>query len=103
MIREDATAAGFDPKLLDEILGADGELPIAVKVAADRWTHFVTNDAGIAEPGDAGTASYDDEGHWVTVSESAGCPACVQVFEWSLVDGSLTLRLVPVEGQRQYG
>ena len=70
------------------------------KVAGDRFTHFVTNDAGIAEPGDIGTASYDDEGRWVTVSESVGCPGCVQVLAWSLVDGSLTLTLVSVDGQR---
>ena len=102
VVREDAIAAGFDPELVDEFLGADGELPIAFKVAGDRWTHFVTNDAGIAEPGDVGTSSYDDEGHWVTVSASQGCPGCVQVLAWSLVDSSLTLTLVSVDGQRSY-
>ncbi len=102
VVREDAIAAGFDPELVDDFLGADGELPITYKVAGHRFTHFVTNDAGIAEPGDIGTASYDDEGRWVTVSESVGCPGCVQVLAWSLVDGSLTLSLVSVDGQRPY-
>ena len=72
VVREDAIAAGFDPELVDKYLEADGELPMAYKVAGDRWTHFVTNDSGIAETGDIGTASYDDEGHWVTVGEARG-------------------------------
>ena len=66
VVREDAIAAGFDPELVDKHLEADGKLPMAIKVAGDRWTHFVTTDSGIAEIGDAGTASYDDEviGSW---------------------------------------
>ena len=75
VVREDAIAAGFDPELVDKYLEADGELPMAIKVAGDRWTHFVTTDSGIAEIGDARTASYDDDGHWVTVSESEELPA----------------------------
>ena len=90
LVREDAIAAGFDPALVDKHLEADGELPMAIKVAGNRWTHFVTTDSGIAEIGDAGTASYDDDGHWVLVNPSGR----VLSYEWSLTDGSLTLMIV---------
>jgi hypothetical protein len=99
VVRADAIAAGFDPALVDKFLGADGELPIALKVAGDRWTLFVTDDADFAEPGDGGSSSYDAEGRWVQISESQGCPGCVGVLEWSLSDGVLSLTLVPGEGQ----
>jgi hypothetical protein len=90
VIREEAIAAGFDPELVDKFLEADGKLPMTIKVAGDRWTHFVTNDAGIPEIGDAGTASYDDDGHWVLVNPSGR----VLSYEWSLTDGSLTLTII---------
>jgi hypothetical protein len=62
---------------------------------AGRYTHYVTSPAGILEVGDVGTYSYDDEGRWVVVSESTGCPGCVSVVEWTLVDEALTLTLAP--------
>ncbi len=33
----------------------------------------------------------------MTVSDTPGCPGCVLTFEWTLVDGTLTLALSPNE------
>ena len=94
----DAERLGIDPDgPATAGLGADGEVAITFEIEGDRWTHFVTDDAGGVAVGDLGTASYDEDGRWVTVSESAGCAGCVLAYEWTLVDGTLTLKLVPTE------
>ena len=98
VIGEEAVAAGFDPEVVETVIGADGELPIVLKVAGDRWSLFVTNDSGIAELGDLGTASYDGDGRWVIVSESVGAPGVVEVLDWTMSDGMLSLAYAPVEG-----
>ncbi len=67
-------------------------------MAGDRWTEFQTNDSGIAEIGDLGTASYDRDGHWVTVSESEEAPGAVEVLDWTMSDGMLSLAFASVEG-----
>jgi hypothetical protein len=89
--REDGEALGLEPALFDAVFGADGELPIEFEIEGDQWRHITTNDAGIREVGDRGTSSYDEDGRWVTVSESIGCPRCVGIFEWTYDSGTLTL------------
>lgn len=94
-------ALGLDPQLVNEILGADGELPVSIEIEDDRWTLYVTNDAGVSEQGDLGASTYDNRGRWVTVSESSGCRGCVIAFDWTYAEGTLSLTLSPVEG-REY-
>jgi hypothetical protein len=89
--RADGEALGLEPALLDSVFSADGELPIEFEIEGDKWRHYVTNDAGIRELGDLGTSSYDEDGRWVTVSESTGCPGCVGILEWTYDNDTLTL------------
>ena len=67
------------------------------EIDGDRWSQFTTDDAGATSTGDFGTASYDAAGRWVTRSDTPGCLGCVLTFEWTLVDGTLTLALSPNE------
>jgi hypothetical protein len=85
----DGEALGLEPDVLDALLGTDGEAPVALEIAGDRYTRYVTNDAGRAEVGDVGTTSYDDGGRSVAVSEG-GCAGCTVAYEWSYDDGTLT-------------
>jgi hypothetical protein len=76
--------------MLDEVFGPDGKLTVSFEITGDHWRQLAMNDAGITEVGDRGTASYDDDGRWVTVSESVGCRGCVGTVEWTYHDGTLT-------------
>ena len=97
--REDAVADGLDPGVVDEILGADGELTIVWRFDDGSWTESA-NDAGgdVFEVGDGGTYTYDEDGHLVTTSQSGGCRGCVGAMDWALTDDVLTMTLVPFEG-----
>jgi TRAP-type C4-dicarboxylate transport system substrate-binding protein len=99
ILRDEAIAEGFDPDLVDAMLGPDGELPTAIEITTDRWIHHVTNDAGFSEIGDLGTYTYDEDGRFVATSESTGCPGCVATLDWTLTNGILTLKSTPVDGQ----
>jgi hypothetical protein len=99
--RADALAAGFDPALVDKELGADGRLPLDIKILGGQYTVFEFNDAGVSDVGDLGTSSYDSEGHWVIISKSSGCTGCIDVTGWSLVNGVLTLTLVNQQGSSE--
>jgi len=90
ILREEAIAEGFAPDLVDAMLGTDGEMPLALEITADGWTIHVTNDAGFSEVGDLGTNEYDANGNWI--ARTAGG---FLTYEWSLVDGMLTLTLLP--------
>lgn len=96
-----ATAAqarrlGLDAPVVQRMLGADGKLPVTLRIAGDRWTILVTEeDGGIPVAGDVGSLSYDGEGRLVTVSESEGCPGCVGTYAWRLAGDSLTLEFAP--------
>jgi TRAP-type C4-dicarboxylate transport system substrate-binding protein len=98
ILRDEAIADGFDPELVDALLGPDGELPEAIEITLDGWLHHVTNDAGFSEVGDLGTYSYDEDGRLVMTAESTGCPGCVAVLDWVLTNGVLTLKFSPVNG-----
>jgi hypothetical protein len=89
----DADAAGLSEELREESLGSDGQMPTTIEFDGDRWTIYVTNDAGIAEVGDLGALEYDGQGRLVTTSESTGCPGCVWVADWSLEGETLELEL----------
>jgi TRAP-type C4-dicarboxylate transport system substrate-binding protein len=91
ILRDEAIAEGFDPDLVDAMVGPDGELPVAIEITADGWVHHVTNDAGFSEIGDLGTYTYDDESNWVASSACCGS----QTFSWSLAGETLTLTAVP--------
>jgi TRAP-type transport system periplasmic protein len=87
--RADGEALGLDDEILDAIgIGADGEMPVAIEIANGRWTYYVTNDAGIREPGTGGTYRYDDAGHWVAHEE---CCDETAAFDWTLAEDVLTL------------
>ena len=92
----DFDAAGLPEELREEFLGSDGEMPTAYEFDGDRYTHYVTNDAGVEEVGDLGTVDYDDQGRLVTTSQSTGCPGCVGTLEWSF-DGQVLDMITPPE------
>jgi TRAP-type C4-dicarboxylate transport system substrate-binding protein len=98
ILRDEAIAEGFDPELVDAMLGPDGELPEAIEITPDGWLHHVTNDAGFSEVGDLGTYTYDEDGLLVLTSESTGCPGCVVVVDWTLTNGILALKFGDVDG-----
>ena len=96
----EAEALGADPGFIDEAIGPDGELGITVEFDADTWLQQQDDDGdGVFTHGDHGTYDYDDDGQLVTTSESSGCRGCVGVFDWSFADGTLTIGLVPYDGQ----
>jgi hypothetical protein len=95
--RDAALADGRDPALVDELLGADGELPLSIKFQGDRYTVFDTADDGSTGPGDIGTQYIDADGRRVQTSESEGCPGCVSIIDWTLAGDTLTLSCAPVD------
>jgi TRAP-type C4-dicarboxylate transport system substrate-binding protein len=80
-------AMGLDPQLVRDMVGPDGQTPIAFEISGDSWTHLVTNDAGIEEVGDRGTSSYDEQGRWVQTNQSGSFP-----YLWELRDGVLSIQ-----------
>lgn len=98
--RTDATERGLDPSVVDPMLGDDGVIPISLVIKDGRWTLKVTEDNGVTEVGDLGTYSYDDQGHWVQVSESGGCRGCRASIDWSFTDDVLTLTFAAAQEQR---
>jgi hypothetical protein len=97
----DGEALGLDREFVEAIVGPDRELPIALEIDGDRWTIWTTEDNGSVQ-GEGGTASYDENGRWVTVIQSSyRCPDCVQAFDWTYFDGTLTLTLLPIPA-REY-
>ena len=95
--RQEAQERKLDMKIVGPMLGGDGKLPIDLKIEGDRWTVFVTDDSGITEVGDVGSATYDEEGHWVTTSESVGCPQCTARVQWQLAGDKLVLAFAPAD------
>ncbi|CAN5659668.1 hypothetical protein BH18ACT3_BH18ACT3_15150 [soil metagenome] len=95
--RDVEIARGLDPAVVNEFMGADGELVLTLTFEHGRWTQRNVLEDGSLEVGDVGTFSYDEEGRLVTVSTSGGCRGCTGVFDWSLADGVLTI--TAAEGQ----
>lgn len=92
----EARRRGLDAPVVQRMLGADGKLPVTLRIAGDRWTVLVTEeDGGIPTPGDSGSLSYDRQGRLVTVSESPGCPGCIGKFAWTLTGDALELAFTP--------
>lgn len=60
---KEAQERKLDMKTGAPMFGADGKLPIDLKIVGDRWTSFVTDDSGVTEPGDLGSSTCDGEGH----------------------------------------
>jgi hypothetical protein len=89
----EAKRLGLEKDVAAEILGEDGSQRLEIKIAGDRYVHFVEEDAAMVV-GDEGTATYDADGNWVATSESTGCPGCVLTFGWSLNGGRLTLTML---------
>ena len=96
----EAEALGADPGFIDAAIGSDGELDTTYEFDSGTWlAQLDENDDGVFTHGDHGTIEYDDDGQLVTTSESTGCRGCVGVIDWSFADGTLTLDLVPYDGQ----
>jgi hypothetical protein len=76
----DAEAVGIGPADVAAVLGADGQAVLELEIDGDRWKQYVTEDDGRRALGDLGTWSLDDDGNWVTVSDSPGCRGCTGVI-----------------------
>lgn len=86
----DAEGAGVDDETAAAMLGPDGEMPLTIELAGDRFTMHVTNEAAVSEVGDLGTVSYDEAGRLVLASEAVDV---IQVFDWTLDGTELSLSL----------
>src|SRR5690606_20810954 len=73
--RAEAEALGIDPATAAEM---DHEHAV-IEIDGDRFRLLVGKNPDRLEIGDEGASTYDDEGNWVTTSESVGCPGCVTV------------------------
>jgi hypothetical protein len=88
----EARRRGLDAPVVQRLLGADGKLPVTLRIAGDRFAILVTEeDGGVPVPGDSGSLSYDGRGRLVTVSESPGCPGCIGVYTWTVDGDALTM------------
>lgn len=93
--RSDAERLGIDPTVVD--LEATGdEYHVAIEVDGDRWRQLGGASPDLLEVGDEGRAEYDDEGNWVTTSESAGCPGCTVAIGWT-IDGDTLMLTAPAD------
>jgi hypothetical protein len=99
--RADALVLGIDAKDADAMFATQATKTISLVVDERRWTQYESNN-GPGEVGDLGTYSYDSAGHWLTVSESSGCPRCLIAFDWQVSNGVLTLALADVAGHGAY-
>ncbi len=88
---------GFKPEFVDQLLGPDGRMPTTLKLQKGLFSFFVTNDAGLAELGDTGAATYDPAGLLIMTSASSGCPGCVYFYRWTYHGTSLTLEITKKE------
>lgn len=89
--RDDAIEAGFDPEMVDQIMGDRGVVQFTIRFEGPRYTQSQRTDDGPADVGDDGRQYIDDEGHLVTVSESPGAPGATSVLDWTLDGDQLTL------------
>lgn len=90
----DARKVGLPRDRAAVILGRDGEWRLELRVAGDTFAQFGDDGDGPLTQGDGGTATYDEDGHWVTTSNSPGCPGCVATVDWSVEGDRLTLRII---------
>ena len=85
----DAERLGVDPAVAAEAFG--DELHVVIEVEGDRYRQLSGVNPDRLEVGDEGTSVYDDEGNWVTTSESTGCPGCTATIGWTFDGDTLVL------------
>jgi len=89
--RAEALAAGVPEEFLDEEFPGVDELRITYQIDDGGWMQLANYGGAGDRAGDRGTYTYDEDGRWITTSESEGCQGCVGVIEWSLDADTLTL------------
>jgi TRAP-type C4-dicarboxylate transport system substrate-binding protein len=89
----DADRLGVDPAVAAEAFG--DEYHVVFEVDGDRYRQLGGANPDRLEVGDEGTSAYDDQGNWVTTSESAGCPGCTATIGWTFDGDTLVLSAPP--------
>ncbi len=97
LTRTQAERAGIPEADIVEQLAADDRVPLTFQFLGGSWSILVTNDQGIDEGGDSGTAEYIAPGRVVLTSDSPGCPGCIQRLTWQIRGDTLTLDQAPGE------
>ncbi len=97
LTRAQAEDAGIPEADIVEQLGADDRMPLTFRFLGDSWSILVTNEQGIDEGGDSGTADYVAPGRVVLTSDSPGCPGCIQRLTWRIRGDRLVLDRAPGE------
>jgi hypothetical protein len=92
--RPDAIAAGFDPVVIDEIIGGRDVVQFIVRFDGARYSQYQRNDDGPADLGDRGRRYADDDGHVVLVSDNSAVSAGATVLDWTVKGDELTLTCV---------
>jgi hypothetical protein len=89
--REDAVEAGFDPEIVDEIIGDRGAVQFTIAFEGPRYVQSQRTGDGPADVGEEGRQYIDDDGHLVWVSESPGALGATSVLDWTLEGDELTM------------
>lgn len=77
-----ARELGLSRRTIARYVGADGVLPLGMKLQQQTYILYVVDDDDEARPYDMGGYSYDGEGRLVLSSSSGGCDDCATVLAW---------------------
>jgi hypothetical protein len=89
--REAAIEAGFEPEMVDEMMGDRGVVQFTIRFEGPRYVQLQRTGDGPADVGEEGSQYIDDDGHLVWVSESPGAPGVTSVLDWTFEGDELTM------------
>ena len=92
--RAEATAAGFDSLLVDEIIGDRDVVQFTVRFDERTYWQYQRNDDGPAKLGDRGRKYVDDDGHLVLISDNLAASGGATVIDWTSEGDQLTMTCV---------
>jgi hypothetical protein len=79
---DQARDLGLSQRTISRYVGADGVLPLGMKLDQQTYAIYVIDDAGEPRTYDLGSYSYDDEGRLVLTTSSTGCADCATTLGW---------------------
>jgi hypothetical protein len=89
--RDDAIEAGFDPEMVDELMGDRGVVQFTITFEGPRFFQYQRTGDGPPDLGEQGAQYIDDDGHLVWVGSSPGGRGAASVLDWTLEGDDLTL------------
>lgn len=79
---DQARDLGLSQRTISRYVGADGVLPLGMKLQQQTYAIYVVDDAGRPRTYDLGSYSYDDEGRLVLTTSSTACADCATTLDW---------------------